>query len=102
MDQQTEAADYIDSIIEAQEMRGEIRAAADRGDYQEVRRMVQRIHDLELDQFARRYTEVRHARAQRGRLGGYNPQLEQVEQQLSAMLTKIGVAVPRDQWTHRG
>jgi hypothetical protein len=102
MPEQTEAARYVDAIIEAQEMRGEIRAAADAGDLEKVRQLVHRIHDLELAQFAYRYTTVRHQRKQSGYLGGYNPDLERLEHELNGMLSKIGVAVPRDMWSHRG
>jgi hypothetical protein len=89
---------HVDLIGEAERMRGAIRAAADAGDTFEVISLVRRIHDLELELFARRYTDIRHARAQRGRGGGYNPQLEEVEHKLSEMLAKLGVRAHVQPW----
>jgi hypothetical protein len=88
----------VDLIGEAHGLRGEIRAAADRGDVAEVILLIRRAHDLELELFARRYTDVRHARAQRGRGGGYNPQLEEVEHKLSELLGRVGVPAHQEPW----
>jgi hypothetical protein len=88
----------IDLIGEAHDMRGRIRAAADAGDLAEVVSLMHRIHDLELELFARRFTDVRHARAERGRLGGHNPQLEEVESKLSEMLARLGVPLHKQPW----
>jgi hypothetical protein len=93
---------YLALINERHQLRGNIRAAADDGNHEEVRRLIQRAHDLELDFFSYRYCEVRHARAQRGRLGGYNPSLEEVEHKLTEILARAGEPAPRDQWAHRG
>jgi hypothetical protein len=89
---------YVDLIGEAHDMRGRIRAAADAGDLAVVVSLMHRIHDLELELFARRYTDIRHARAERGRGGGYNPQLEEVEHKLSEMLARLGVPVHQQPW----
>jgi hypothetical protein len=90
--------DHVTLVGEAHSLRGAIRQAADRGDVAEVTRLVRRIHDLELELFAREITDVRHARAQRGRGGGYNPQLERVEARLSEMLARLGVPLHRQSW----
>jgi|SRR5215211_6960993 len=88
----------IDLAGEALDMRGKIREAADNGDIAEVRRLAYRIRDLEVETFARRYTDIRHARAQRGRGGGPNPQLEQIEGQLSQMLARLGIPSHLPTW----
>jgi hypothetical protein len=93
-----EVPDHVTLVGEAHDMRGRIRAAADAGDLAEVVNLMHRIHDLELLLFARRFTDVRHARAQRGRLGGHNPQLEEVEQKLSEMLARLGVPTHQRPW----
>jgi hypothetical protein len=100
--QQTESDLFLDRIRERHELRGNIRAAGDAGDHAEVERLIKRAHDLELELFAYDYTTIRHARAQRGRGGGYNPDLERVEHKLSEILVRAGEPLPRDQWSHRG
>jgi hypothetical protein len=95
-DQQTTS--HVDLVHEAHNLRGEIRAAADRGDVAEVTLLMRRIHDLELELFAVRYTNVRSLRAQQGRGGGHNPSLEEVEAKLSEMLAKLGVPSHRPRW----
>jgi hypothetical protein len=82
---------YVELVREAANMRGAIRAAADRGDLPEVERLVHRIAELERSFFAIRYTNIRHNRATNP-LGhrGYSPDLERIESELSAMLAKIG------------
>jgi hypothetical protein len=93
---------HLARIAERHELRGRIRAAGDAGDHEEVARLVRRAHDLELECFAFRYTEVRHARAQHGRGGGSNPALAEVEGKLTELLARAGEPLPRDMWTHRG
>jgi hypothetical protein len=90
--------DHISLVGEAYELRGAIRAAADRGDVAETVRLIRRAHDLEIELFARQYADVRHARAQRGRLGGHNPQLEEVEAKLTEMLARLGVPSHKPRW----
>jgi hypothetical protein len=98
MTDQTALPSHVDLIGEAHRMRGAIRAAADAGDLPEVVSLMHRIHDLELELFARRYTDIRHARAQRGRLGGHNPSLEEVEAKLSELLARLGVPLHQQPW----
>jgi hypothetical protein len=100
--QQTESDLFLERIRERHELRGRIRAAGDAGDHQEVERLVRRAHDLELELFAYDYTTVRHARALRGRGGGYNPDLERVEHKLNEILARSGEPTPRDMWGQRG
>jgi hypothetical protein len=97
-DQQQQQVDLVELRLEASTLRGRIREAGDAGDVAEVRRLVRRIHDLELDLFADEYTDVRHARRLQGRPGGYNPQLEQVEHKLSERLARLGQPPHAQPW----
>jgi uncharacterized protein HemY len=90
--------DHVSLVGEAWEMRGKIRAAADAGDAAEVARLLHRCRELEDDLFAVEITDVRHARAQRGRGGGFNPSLEQAEHKLSERLARLGVPTHQQPW----
>jgi hypothetical protein len=76
--------------------REEIREAADQGDYLKVRDWLRRLHDAEVDLFAVNYVIARHQR-KRQRVHGANPDLERLEKQLSAILTRLGQPAPYDQ-----
>jgi hypothetical protein len=92
------ATQHVDLVAEAHGLRGTIRQAADRGDLDEVTRLVARIRELDDALFAQRYTNVRHTRAQQGRMGGYNPQLEAAEHELSERLARLGVPLHQQPW----
>jgi hypothetical protein len=98
MTDQQQQVDLVELRLEASQIRGAIRAAADAGDVAEVRRLMHRIHDLELDLAASEYTDVRHARRLQGRPGGYNPQLEQVEHKLDVRLARLGQPAHSQPW----
>jgi hypothetical protein len=89
---------HVQLVGEAHDLRGKLRAAADAGDIAEALRLGHRMQELELELFIRKYVDVRHGRARNGRLGGYSPDLEQVEAQLSERLAKLGVPSHRPRW----